>query len=309
MLATNTHKYLNLYKSFDFNVFLGLYKSKKPGIDWLKYKYERVDENIQLLLMEKNNNVFVMTGETSNNLVVIDVDDYDYFVSKLRGKEYCVNFLDFLNKCYYYRGIDNRRHYVFTTNYDLADLDEKYLSRGVIQGPDCKYTLLYRACTPFPGSTHPEGEPYLWNDDKVQIPYMNFFIFEKMIQELFEVPDKKPIKDINYDFKPQNLIDMDLPHKIFEVIKEYYKEGTRNVWWMGLSGELCKRNMFYECVTLLELLKPIDGRDYESRCVTFKNTVDRIKNNQPVAGFNYIERITKYVRPVNNLKEILKNKL
>ena len=304
MTTINTYKYLELYKSFGLNVFLGRYMSKKPGIDWLRFKYEKADETIQLLLLEKNNNVFVMTGETSDNLVVIDVDDAKYFENKIKNSPNCKDYLQLLDECYYYRGENGRKHYVFYTNYDLSDIDKDYTSRGVLQGPDTNYTLLYRACTPFPGSKHPKGEDYKWNKDNPVIPMIGYYFFENILKDLFELPVSKPSK-IEYNFKKQTTINMDTASAIYDVIKDYYVEGTRNIWWLGLSGELCRRNMFYECNELMELLKDKDGRDYPSRKVTFQNTVMRIKNNQPVAGLNYIGRITKDMRVINKLREIL----
>ena len=167
----NNIEWLQLYKSFGWNVIFGEIKSKAPRYSWSKFKTEKAtyQEQFQQINDREQFNTYLITGETSENTVVLDIDKPEIFdrLTSFFSAELQDKF-----KVRYNTGTDNRFHCVFKMNTDLKFLDDYYHTKGMLDSGDSAYTLLYRHSTPIPYSIHPSGNLYKWNPIS-EIPVLN----------------------------------------------------------------------------------------------------------------------------------------
>ena len=73
-------KYVELYRRLGFSIIPLRYRSKEPMIQWLEFQKRRAtDEEVERWLGSGRINLAVVCGSISENLVVIDFDDYQHF--------------------------------------------------------------------------------------------------------------------------------------------------------------------------------------------------------------------------------------
>ena len=86
MSAVTLKEYVTLYRSLGLNVIPLKPKSKEPGVPWKEYQTKKFEDEIQ-----EPDNVAIICGKISNNLVVIDLDDPSLIDELFHNKERLLN--------------------------------------------------------------------------------------------------------------------------------------------------------------------------------------------------------------------------
>jgi len=84
--AVTLQEYVKLYRSLGLNVIPLKNKSKEPKVNWKEYQTEKYDGYIQ-----DTDNLAIICGKISNNLVVIDLDDPTLITELFHDKERLLN--------------------------------------------------------------------------------------------------------------------------------------------------------------------------------------------------------------------------
>ncbi|ACP54414.1 bifunctional DNA primase/polymerase [Saccharolobus islandicus] len=271
--------YALFYHTYGLSVIPLKPKEKVPLIKWEKYQKElaTIDE-IKKWFENNENNIAIICGKVSGNLVVIDFDDAEIYEKFLKEVEKDSELAEIINNTWLVK--TGKGYHIYLR----IDID-KPVKIGKLQKIDVKGEGGYVVAPP---SIHPSGKTYEFVRFSKTTGHEIRVITEeqyKKILTILENVTESTITDtaiekgeIRHDKKlSENTI-----LRIIDILSPVYKEGVRHDIVMYLSGWLYKAGIELESAKKLILLLCDKFKDEEcnDRIYTLERTYG-LKGNQP----------------------------
>ncbi len=249
VILVKTKDYLKFYHSLGFNILPVELGTKRPAVNWKEYQNRRVSE--EELKHWFSNNTFgicVVNGRISNNHITIDFDFKEPLSSREKTK-WALKLVEeivgpqLLNTMIVKSHRSIKLHYYVETDKQIPKRSFR-IEDGAINSID---VLGEGSIDVLPPSIHPSGVQYKFIKTNGKIPKplaLSEEEFEELIKKFEELSGKskselitkrdpssvQPVKHGPIDSVDQIL------DQIVEVVKPYWKPGTRHELALGLGG-------------------------------------------------------------------------
>mgnify|MGYP001772573099 CR=1 FL=1 len=221
-------------------------KSKEPAIEsWKPYQGNRAtEEEVEKWFRNTNNNIGIVCGAISGNLVVIDFDSKELYQKwyEFIDKEY-PEIRDIILNTWVVK-TSRGRHIYLRINADKKTFKEFFRTKPkLVEGVDIKGEGGYVVAPP---SVHPSGVRYefLIGPNDTTIAGVDVETFNKILESIREIGGEEKVSEKQANTIKQIggfkvLTDLDLS-KIKDLIKPCYRKGYRNQLCLFLSGYMAK---------------------------------------------------------------------
>jgi len=263
----SVYTYATLYLNKGLSVIPLKPRSKEPLIPWKEFQDRiPVEQEISKWFNGSENNIAIVCGSVSDNLIVIDFDSIDLY-----DKWYSVIDRDYhdirdivLNTWVVETGKGIHIYLRIDVDRDTFRKSFRTMPR-LVDGVDIKGEGGYVVAPP---SIHPNGKEYRFRiGPDIDIAKISRETFDRVVQSIKELREKKEKEAKkeerrSREVKLRALSDSDII-KIKELLKEGYREGYRQHIWLYLSGWMARARIDpISCIkSLLMLYNEAGDRD------------------------------------------------
>lgn len=252
-------------------------RSKEPLIPWKEYQEKSpTNKEIEEWFRNNNNNIAIVCGSVSRNLVVIDFDDIEKFKVFLKGVDNLKDSIRFsIANTWWVRTGKGVHVYLRITDIDEKDFKQLFRTKPrLVEGVDVKAEGGYVVAPP---SIHPSGRQY----EFIQGPP------ENEIQVIYPDEWKEILKLLGYEEKPKVQVSKESKElsendilRIVNLLREAYKPGRRDLIILFLTGWLRKANVSYESARKIVELLAENDEEQKHRIYVLDRTYG-LKGNPP----------------------------
>lgn len=247
-----TQTVAKIYVNRGFNIVPVPYGEKSPAMkDWQNFLITH--DNVASYFAHGQSNIALLTGETSNGVVDIDIDSMD----ALAPAETILPYTGYI----YGRSSKPKSHYLYRLlgkDFKTVKFDSK--DHGTIvelRGNSC--------CSILPHSVHPSGESY----DAVKQ------------EEILELSRSELLKSVGL-----------LAYTTLMIL-EWPCEGSRHNASLGYAGFLCRSGHTEDeaLMSIRLICTTVNDEELEDRLCTVKSTYEHFRNGEVVSGLSMLEDV------------------
>jgi len=250
-------------------------KSKEPAIDsWKPYQERRAtEEEVEKWFRNTNNNIGIICGTISGNLVIIDFDSEELFQKwyEIIDKEY-PEIRDIILNTWIIR-TGRGRHIYLRVNEDEKEFKERFRNKPkLIDDVDIKGEGGYVVAPP---SIHPNGKQYefLISPNDTGITVVDSKTLSRILETIREIgegegkrgEDRVEKKEENRPKANRELTEVQIAD-IVDTLRKYYQKGYRDLIVHYLLGAFVKIGISYESAKrVVERLADITGDEEKEK--------------------------------------------
>ncbi|ACP38612.1 bifunctional DNA primase/polymerase [Saccharolobus islandicus] len=265
------------YHTYGLSVIPLKPKEKIPIVEWGEYQKERPSiSEIEKWFKDTDNNIAIVCGKVSGNLVVIDFDDTEIYEKFLKEVEKDNELSESVNNTWL---VETGKGYHIYLRVD----NDKPVRTAKLPKIDIKGEGGYVVAPP---SIHPSGKRYEFvrfsKTTGHEIRVISEEQYQKLLALLERITGVKVEEEVSGENRKFRELTSEKVLKIADIIAPIYKEGQRHNVIMYLSGWLYKANVSYESAK--KLVEFICDKFGDNECNDRLYTLDRtygLKGNQP----------------------------